>query len=256
MIRPCELTDQRQAPQRLGHSRGSQPGHHVPSFQALTWRGACRVHPRRGIGVAGTPERGAVVVRAKELLDFARRQGFRSEEFIAISKSFGLTRLGLWGEFDRHIAGRKSMEEGNSHENEIPRRSTTALGPQLAQEVQILPNRPTRSRVSVVAGRDPPVQVGYTVPERLDVQLAWFERLIGCGGNLCHFFEVNLANVDFEIEEFSHALLGCKEKTPLKVLSRCKSDISGAQPGHEQGVRSHVRLGVLVANGTTVHSQL
>ena len=34
----------------------------------------------RGITVSATPERGAVVTRAKELLDFARLQGYRPDE--------------------------------------------------------------------------------------------------------------------------------------------------------------------------------
>jgi GntR family transcriptional regulator len=38
----------------------------------------------RGISVAGTPERGAVVQRAKELVDFARRQGYRVDELLEI----------------------------------------------------------------------------------------------------------------------------------------------------------------------------
>jgi GntR family transcriptional regulator len=38
----------------------------------------------RGITVAGTSERGAVVTRAKELVAFARRQGYRREELIRI----------------------------------------------------------------------------------------------------------------------------------------------------------------------------
>jgi len=38
----------------------------------------------RGVTVAGTPERTAVIVRARELLDFARRQGFRPNELIEI----------------------------------------------------------------------------------------------------------------------------------------------------------------------------
>lgn len=41
----------------------------------------------RGIVVTGTPERGAVVLRAKELLDFARRQGFESDEVVGIIHS-------------------------------------------------------------------------------------------------------------------------------------------------------------------------
>jgi len=38
----------------------------------------------RGVTVAGSPERTAVVVRARELLDFARRQGYRPTELIEI----------------------------------------------------------------------------------------------------------------------------------------------------------------------------
>jgi GntR family transcriptional regulator len=36
----------------------------------------------RGITVAGTSERGAVLARARELVVFARRQGYRREELI------------------------------------------------------------------------------------------------------------------------------------------------------------------------------
>lgn len=38
----------------------------------------------RGVTVTGTPERTAVLVRARELLEFARHQGFRSSELIEI----------------------------------------------------------------------------------------------------------------------------------------------------------------------------
>jgi GntR family transcriptional regulator len=38
----------------------------------------------RGITVTGTPERGAVVERARELLHFAREQGYRPDEVINI----------------------------------------------------------------------------------------------------------------------------------------------------------------------------
>lgn len=41
----------------------------------------------RGITVAGTPERGAVVAKTRELLAFARRQGYRPDELIAIIKT-------------------------------------------------------------------------------------------------------------------------------------------------------------------------
>jgi GntR family transcriptional regulator len=43
----------------------------------------------RGILVAGTPERGAVVQRAKELVDFARSQGYRLDELVEIIEDVG-----------------------------------------------------------------------------------------------------------------------------------------------------------------------
>ena len=41
----------------------------------------------RGITVAGTPERGAVVARARELVEFAREQGYRVDELVEIVES-------------------------------------------------------------------------------------------------------------------------------------------------------------------------
>ena len=38
----------------------------------------------RGISVAGTPERGAVVQRARELVAFARKNGYRVDELVQI----------------------------------------------------------------------------------------------------------------------------------------------------------------------------
>lgn len=44
---------------------------------------------RRGLGVrvSGTPQRGAVIARARELVGFARQQGYQPEELIAIIQS-------------------------------------------------------------------------------------------------------------------------------------------------------------------------
>jgi GntR family transcriptional regulator len=46
---------------------------------------------RRGLGisVAGTPERGAVVQRARELVDYARSQGYRPDELARIIEDIG-----------------------------------------------------------------------------------------------------------------------------------------------------------------------
>jgi GntR family transcriptional regulator len=38
----------------------------------------------RGITVASTAERGAVIVRAKELVEFARSQGYRRQDLVRI----------------------------------------------------------------------------------------------------------------------------------------------------------------------------
>ena len=43
----------------------------------------------RGISVAGSPERGAVVQRARDLVDFARQQGYRTDELIEIIERVG-----------------------------------------------------------------------------------------------------------------------------------------------------------------------
>ena len=41
----------------------------------------------RGITVAGTPEHGAVVTRARELVRFARRHGYKPDELVRIIES-------------------------------------------------------------------------------------------------------------------------------------------------------------------------
>jgi DNA-binding GntR family transcriptional regulator len=43
----------------------------------------------RGVTVAGTPEKGAVVQRAKELVRFARQQGYRVDELVRIIEDVG-----------------------------------------------------------------------------------------------------------------------------------------------------------------------
>jgi GntR family transcriptional regulator len=43
----------------------------------------------RGVTVAGTPEKGAVVQRAKELVSFARQHGYRVDELVRIIEDLG-----------------------------------------------------------------------------------------------------------------------------------------------------------------------
>jgi len=44
----------------------------------------------RGVRVVGTPEKSAVLVRINELLDFARQQGYRRDEVVAIIEAHGV----------------------------------------------------------------------------------------------------------------------------------------------------------------------
>ena len=57
------------------------------SLRVLRDEGLLEFRRGRGILVAGTPERGAVVQRARELVDFARSQGYRLDEPSRSSKT-------------------------------------------------------------------------------------------------------------------------------------------------------------------------
>jgi DNA-binding transcriptional regulator YhcF (GntR family) len=59
------------------------------SLRLLRDEGLLEFRRGRGISVAGTPERGAVVQRAKELVDFARHHGYRLDELIEIIEDVG-----------------------------------------------------------------------------------------------------------------------------------------------------------------------
>lgn len=59
------------------------------SLQILREEGLLDFRRGRGITVAGTPERGAVVQRARELVEFARSRGYRVDELVAIIEDVG-----------------------------------------------------------------------------------------------------------------------------------------------------------------------
>jgi len=52
------------------------------ALRVLRDEGLLEFRRGRGVTVAGTPERGAVVARARELLQFARAQGYERDELI------------------------------------------------------------------------------------------------------------------------------------------------------------------------------
>jgi GntR family transcriptional regulator len=57
------------------------------ALRALRDEGLLEFRRGRGIHVAGTSERGAVVARARELVRFARQQGYRVDELVQIIES-------------------------------------------------------------------------------------------------------------------------------------------------------------------------
>ena len=59
------------------------------ALRVLRDEGLLEFRRGRGISVAGTPERGAVIARARELVDFARLQGYRPDELVKIIEVIG-----------------------------------------------------------------------------------------------------------------------------------------------------------------------
>lgn len=52
------------------------------ALRLLREEGLLEFRRGRGVTVAGTPQRGAVLARARELVQFARQQGFRRDELV------------------------------------------------------------------------------------------------------------------------------------------------------------------------------
>src|SRR5581483_9654634 len=59
------------------------------ALRALRDEGLLEFRRGRGVTVAGTPQRGAVVERARELVRFARANGYRTDELVDIIRSVG-----------------------------------------------------------------------------------------------------------------------------------------------------------------------
>ena len=59
------------------------------ALRTLRDEGLLEFRRGRGITVAATPERGALTVRARELVNFARRHGYHQHELIKIIQSVG-----------------------------------------------------------------------------------------------------------------------------------------------------------------------
>jgi DNA-binding transcriptional regulator YhcF (GntR family) len=59
------------------------------SLRLLRDEGLLEFRRGRGVSVAGTPERGAVIQRARELVVFARQHGYRLDELVKIIEDVG-----------------------------------------------------------------------------------------------------------------------------------------------------------------------
>ena len=105
---PTELHEQVAAEIRRAIANGeAKPGERLPpardlaavlgvntntalrALRVLRDEGLLEFRRGRGITVAGTPQRGAVIARARELVRFARQQGYRLDELIEIIEDVG-----------------------------------------------------------------------------------------------------------------------------------------------------------------------
>ncbi len=59
------------------------------SLRLLRDEGLLEFRRGRGVTVAGTPEKGAVIARARELVRFARQHGYRRDELIRLIEEIG-----------------------------------------------------------------------------------------------------------------------------------------------------------------------
>ncbi len=94
---PTPLHEQAAAEIRRAIAEGQAlPGERLPGMNRNTVLRALRLlrdegllefRRGRGITVAGTPQRGAVLVKARELVRLARQHGYRRDELIQIIES-------------------------------------------------------------------------------------------------------------------------------------------------------------------------
>lgn len=59
----------------------------LKALRALRDEGLLEFRRGMGVRVSGTPEQGAVIARVRELLAFARKQGYKPDEVIALIQS-------------------------------------------------------------------------------------------------------------------------------------------------------------------------
>ena len=70
--------------QDLAAVRGVNTNTVLRALRELRDEGLLEFRRGRGITVTGTPQRGAVIARARDLVTFARQQGYRVDELVEI----------------------------------------------------------------------------------------------------------------------------------------------------------------------------
>jgi GntR family transcriptional regulator len=73
----------------LAHVLGVNANTVLRALRTLREEGLLEFRRGRGITVTGTPEKSAVIERAKELLLYARTQGYKPDELIQIIQQLG-----------------------------------------------------------------------------------------------------------------------------------------------------------------------
>jgi GntR family transcriptional regulator len=66
---------------------GVHPNTVLRALRVLRDEGILDFRRGRGVTVAGTPEQSAVLARTRELIEFARTQGYRREDVVALIES-------------------------------------------------------------------------------------------------------------------------------------------------------------------------
>ena len=73
----------------LAHVLGVNTNTVLRALRELRDEGLLEFRRGRGITVTGTPQQSAVVERAKELVTFARKEGYKPDELITIIRQLG-----------------------------------------------------------------------------------------------------------------------------------------------------------------------
>ncbi len=159
----------------------------------------------------------------------------------------------LLGSFDRDISGAEGAQQGSPQFSDLLSRWTTPIAPEQAKKIEILPDWPFWSGIGRVARSDPPMEVGYAVSQRLDVQLPRLKGFIDCSSHLGHLCEVEATSAVVEIEDLPDTLPGDEEHTPTEVLGGCQPDVAGLESSNEPRIGPIVGQGVVGTDGAIWH---